>query len=146
MQNLSCSTSMLPFAALVSLDFLGTLADGGGWISRSDRLPPTETDSFLLMTGVDIEGRRGARCLVGAVAVGGAFSQYESKLGLSRRIPHIVVCQVESVNGLKMKVRNTHQNCCVGCTKLSRKLRLRLWLSNQKFALSGYHTPECPVT
>ena len=55
---------------------LGTLAyerslDGaGGWISRFGRLPPAETGSFYLITGVDVEGRRGTCSLAGAVAAG----------------------------------------------------------------------------
>ena len=40
-------------------------------MSRFGRLPPAETDSFLLMTGVDVEGRRDTRCFAGAVVGGG---------------------------------------------------------------------------
>ena len=75
LQNLSCSAFKVSFAALAFLDFLGASAygrslDGGGWISLFGRLPPAETESFLLMTGVDVEGRRGPRCLTGAGAAG----------------------------------------------------------------------------
>ena len=75
LQNLNCSAFKLSFAALAFLDFLGTSAygrslDGGGWISLFGLLPPAEIESFRLMTGVDVEGRRGARCLAGAVVVG----------------------------------------------------------------------------
>src|SRR5258708_3758273 len=77
LQNLSCSAFKLSFAALAFLAFLGASAygrslDGGGWISRFGLLPPAETESFRRMTGVDVEGRRGARCLAGAVAGVGA--------------------------------------------------------------------------
>ena len=65
----------LSFAALAFLDFLGTLAygrslDGGGWISLFGRLPPAEMELFLLMKGVDVDGRRGTCCLAGAVVMG----------------------------------------------------------------------------
>ena len=48
----------------------GRSLEGGGWISRFGRLPPAETDLFLLMTGVDVEGRRETRHLAGVAVVG----------------------------------------------------------------------------
>jgi len=75
LQNLNCSAFKLSFAALAFLDFFGTSAygrslDGDGWISLFGLLPPAEMELFRLMTGVDVEGQRGAHCLAGAAAVG----------------------------------------------------------------------------
>ena len=44
--------------------------DGGGWISLFSQLPPAEMELFLLLTGVDVDGRGGTRCLAGAVVIG----------------------------------------------------------------------------
>ena len=71
--------------------------------------------------------------------VEGVFLQYESKLGLLRKMPHIVVYQVDLGKKPNMKVGNAHWDCCAGCTKMLRKLQLRLQPRN--LPLSKHQTP-----